>query len=324
MPSINCLGVPAVALCFSAQLLAHGVDVGCSDRMVVASQVSTREDVKAFVRCAHEFVLRVGTQEAYRAFHNDERWLSGPTYVFLLEAGKSAEDATIILNPQFPDREGGVWGSLPDLYGDDIVADAARVIRLNGEGWWYYAFPNPQTGAQEPKASFIASIEWNGYSAMIGAGVYERDLPGSCGPEYVSATGLASEPTRARLREFVRCAALEVEAGGYGARQALETSRWSAGSIYVFVVDMDGNQVLTGNRIRINGAAPHEWGGRSDPGDQFGGRDMASVGHTFGEAFLYYDSLNPMTGASGRKVALVKRVVAQGVPVLVGAGYYVD
>ena len=56
----------------------------------------------------------------------------------------------------------------------------------------------------------------------------------------------------------------------------------------------------------------------------FGGRDVVSVGDAFGETFLYYSMRNPATGMLQRKVTFVKRVVVYGLPILVGAGYYLD
>ena len=49
-----------------------------------------------------------------------------------------------------------------------------------------------------------------------------------------------------------------------------------------------------------------------------------SVGDAFGETFLYYSTRNPATGMLQRKVTFVKRVVAYGLPILVGSGYYLD
>ena len=51
---------------------------------------------------------------------------------------------------------------------------------------------------------------------------------------------------------------------------------------------------------------------------------MVSVGDTFGETFLYYSTRNPFTGMQQRKVTFVKRIVAYGLPILVGSGYYLD
>ena len=39
-------------------------------------------------------------------------------------------------------------------------------------GWLYYAFLNPATGNDEPKASYVKRIDWDGNPAVIGAGIY--------------------------------------------------------------------------------------------------------------------------------------------------------
>ena len=65
------------------QALGQADPVSCDEKTVVASAVRTAEDVQAFVQCAYEFVQDVGFAEAYRAFHEDARWRSGPIYVFV-------------------------------------------------------------------------------------------------------------------------------------------------------------------------------------------------------------------------------------------------
>ncbi|MDE0623067.1 MAG: hypothetical protein OXH83_15505, partial [Bryobacterales bacterium] len=158
--------------------------------------------------------------------------------------------------------------------------------------------------------------------AVIGAGIYSRDWPGTCYADEVNAAALGAAPSPETLREFVRCAAMVVEAGGYFAKREIERDpRWTDGENYLYVLDMLGNQVMSGQGVRVNGRAPHEWGRGGPRGDQFGGRDMAGVGGTFGESYVYYRSYNPMTGTYQPKVGFLKRVVAQGVPLLVGAGY---
>ena len=62
---------------------ALAAEDSCADRSVVASAVRTPQDARAFVQCAYEYVRKTGTEEARRAFHEDERWKSGPTYVFV-------------------------------------------------------------------------------------------------------------------------------------------------------------------------------------------------------------------------------------------------
>ena len=266
-----------------------------------------------------------GTQEARRAFNEDQRWKHGATYVFVDAIKKAGQEVIAHVYPPDPSREGAVLGIAIDSFGNDLNDEVYRMMSIVDSGWLYYAFPNPATGREEPKSSYVVEIDWNGERAVIGSGLYAPDLPGTCNANEVNAAALEAHPSDERLQEFVRCAAMIVQSKGYFAREELENGpRWNYGSTYPFVMDMMGNQVLTGNKTRVNGIALHEWGGRTAPADQFGGRDMASVGDTFGEALIYYRSLNPMTGGTQAKVGFVKRVVAQGVPVLVGAGYYVS
>ena len=322
--SILFLAIP-VLLLFWAMSVSASSGANCSDRRIVASAVSTTSDVQAFVRCAAEYVMQHGTEEARRAFHEDERWRYGPTYVFVDGIAKYGEDSITHVYPPDPSREGSVWGTSIDGFGNDYFYELYRVMSIVDSGWIYSSFPNPATGRDLPKSSYVIEIDWNGDRAAIGAGVYALDLPGTCNAEEVNAADLESDPADGTLQAFVRCAAMMVESQGYFAKGEVEgSSRWSHGSSYVFVLDMMGNQVLTGNKIRVNGNALHEWGGKSMPTDQFGGRDIVGVGDTFGEAFIYYRALNPMTGANQWKVGILKRVVAQGVPLLVGAGYYVS
>ena len=297
----------------------------CADHAISASAIRTTSDIRAFVQCAYEYVQEVGTAEARRAFNEDERWRHGPFYVFVDGIAESSEDSVAYVYPPDTSREGLAWGRLADDFGDDLLGEFNRVLTLAGSGWTYYSFSNPATGRAEPKASYAMEIDWNGNPAAIGAGIYLRDVPGTCNSDDVNAAVLDADPSDERLREFVRCAALKVESEGYFAMEELEdSSRWKHGSTYAFVIDMMGNQVLSGRGLAVNGIQLHEWGNRRMPTEEFGGRDVISVGDKFGEAFIYYRTINPTTGRIQGKVGLLKRVVAQGVPLLVGAGYYVS
>ena len=297
---------------------------GCPDDSIVASAVNTQGDIRAFVECAAAYLAEHGTAEARRAFNEDDRWKQGPTYVFVDGIAESGENSMTHVYPPDPSREGQVWGESIDDFGTDLFYEAYRMMQVVDSGWLYYSFPNPATGRKVPKASYVIEIDWDGDPAVIGAGIYELDLPATCNDDEVSAAVLEADPSPETLQTFVRCAAQVVESQGYMAKHALETyPRWSSGSSYAFVLDMQGNQVISGRQVRVNGQALHEWGGRGGPDDQFGGRDMVDVGGTFGEAFMYYRSFNPLAGRSQPKVSLLKRVVSQGVPLLVGAGYFV-
>ena len=115
----------------------HGNDepLSCADKSVVASAVRTQEDVQAFVQCAYELVQEVGTEAARQAFHEKERWRSGPI----------------------------------DTFGNDLFLDAHSIVRGFGEGWLYNSFHNPTSGRDEPKVSYIKGIEWEGVRLKMGA-----------------------------------------------------------------------------------------------------------------------------------------------------------
>ena len=295
----------------------------CSDHRISAKAVATTGDIRAFVRCAAEYVLEHGTEEARRAFNEDERWHYGPVYLFVDGVAESGEDSVTFVFPPDPSREGSPWGTSIDSFGTDYFFELHRILSVVDSGWIYYAFTNPATGRDEPKSSYVMEIDWDGNRAAIGAGLYASDLPGTCNDDEVNAATLSAEPTDRNLQGLVRCAALMVESEGYFARHQLEGNpQWSDGSSYVFVMDMMGNQVMSSSRVRLNGNALHEWGGGNRPA-ALGGRDVVSIGDSFGESFTYYQSFNPLIGQRQQKVGMLKRVVAQGVPVLVGSGYYV-
>ncbi len=299
--------------------------VTCADKSIVAGAVRTQGDVQAFVQCAYEHVVEVGFAEARRAFNEDARWKSGPIYVFVDELTANTEAARAFIFPPDPSREGAPWGPLTDAFGD-YYEEFYRVMSIVDEGWVYGAFANPATGRDEPKASYAKRIDWDGTPAAIGAGIYSRDIPGTCEVDEVNARGLEASPSGERLQEFVRCAAMEIESQGYFASQSLSTDpRWTSNSIYVFGLDMYGNMLFSGDPYS-------QWFGvfsrtpelNARPDGPFAGRDVIGVGDAFGETFLYYSTLNPATGSPERKVTFVKKVVSYGLPILVGAGYYPD
>ena len=235
----------------------------CADRGIAASAVQTLEDIQPFVECAAEYLAEHGAEEARRAFNEDERWKHGPTYVFVDGLAESGTDSQTFVYPPDPSREGQLWGEAIDDYGTDLFYEAYRIMSLVDSGWLYYSFPNPATGREVPKASYVIEIDWDGSPAVIGAGLYARDLPGTCYPDEVSAAVLEAAPSPQTLREFVRCAAMMVESEGYFAKEELErNARWADGSNYVFVLDTMGNQLITGSPARMDGKAPHEWGSR--------------------------------------------------------------
>ena len=297
----------------------------CADKSISAGSIRTREDIKAFVICAREHLEQVGEDSAYDAFHNDPRWHNGPIYVFITELAPQGAQARSLVHPANPARETtdpAMLGDRTDEFGPDTIAEAYRIITTHGGGWWYYGFANHETGVVSPKASYILPVDWNGIPAILGSGVYSRDLPGTCGSDEVNASVLADNPDEERLREFVRCAAMEMESMGYFASIGLSWDpRWRRDSIYVFGVDGNGNTLFSGNPYGRSGWA---FGGPDSELISLAGRDNVGLAQTFGETFFYFRSQNPATGMQQQKVVFIKRVVTYGLPILIGSGYYMD
>ena len=318
---VTCFLFFTLAVAFGFVPVATSAESGirCEDNPISATAVRTREDVPAFVQCAYEFAQRVGFEEAKRAFHEDERWFSGETFIFVDQLALSGDNSLSLVYPPDPSKVGTLWGAFPS-YGSDLTAEQYRVATTFGRGWIYYKAGTHVTGLQGLKATYIIRMNWDGYDAAIAAGIYPRDIPGNCHPDLVNARLLDAMPSDQKLEEFVTCAARRVESYGYFAKAELEADpRWRNGSVYVFALDLMGNQVFTGT---WRGMARHEWGGKSTA--QFLGRDMIDIADEFGESYIYYRTLNPATGQIQRKTSFIKRVLAQGVPILVGAGYYLD
>ena len=296
------------------QAFAAAEPLSCADNSISARAVRTTMDVEAFVQCAYELVQRVGFEEAYRAFHQEERWKSGPIYVFVDTVPPMSDMSTPLVFPPDPSREGSPWGQVVDDFGNDVAREAHRIMSDFGQGWFYYSFGNPATGREEPKASYFKGIDWDGTPAVIGAGIYRRDVPGTCWSEEVNALELEENPSNQGLQEFVRCAALELESKGYFATITLSSDpRWRSNSIYVFGLDTSGELLFSGDPYsRWLGPGESELDAGVNASLQ--GQDVISVGDAFGESFLYYTTRNPATGLTERKVTFVKRVVAYGLP----------
>ncbi len=308
----------------TASLAAHDeASSPCDERRISASAVQTGADVRTFVHCAADYIKEHGPAKARLAFHVDERWRHGPLYVFVDEVTSQPDKTRAFVYPPDPAREGKVRRKLDNSFGRNLFRDLYRMLAVVDAGWSCSSFLNPVTGSHEPKASYVTEIDWNGIRAAVGAGIYERDLPGPCHPEEVNAALLDSAPSPRRLQEFVRCAAMRLESDAHLATEELVAGeRWNHGSIYVYVLDTAGNQIFSGKRTGVDGVPFHEWGSRLAPTDRFGGRDMAKVGDVFGEAFVYFEAENPATGNVEPKFGMLKRVTSHGVPLLVGAGHH--
>ena len=295
--------------------MAAGGSGRCTENYVTARTIRSREVIPAFVQCGAEYAQMLGEAEARRAFNQDARWKHGQIHLFVHGLEPLGDNTLTHVFPPDPSQEGTISERSIDEFGTDYSFELHRLLSLVDEGWIYYASINAETGLRQPKSSYVKEIEWYGGRAAIGAAYYSPDLPGTCGREEVNAFALNEAPSDEKLRELVRCAALEVEASGYFAGPMLsEDPRWKHGSIYVFGVNAEtGDVEFSGSEsmFAFSGRIP----------ELFDGRDMLKASAEFGETFWYYSVMNPETGAVEPRTAFVKLVRAQGAPLLLGAVY---
>ena len=318
------------------RIVAHGVPVlvgsgyyqtqerapesgSCAENYIAANAVRSRTDTRALVQCAAEYLAEHGPEEARRSFVNDPQWSDPLNYVFVRMLERGDEPTRLLAYPPDISREGIPGPTVHPISADvfqDYLRELHRIAENFDSGWIHYRFTDRTTGTLELKSSYFVKVDWGGIPSVLGSGIYERDLPGTCRSAFVNAADVESDPTNAKLEEFVRCAAMKVEASGLFAGPVLKRdSRWLSGPIYVFVIDPITGEVLFSG-------SPSSYAVSRRIHELFDGRDMVAVTNTFGEAYWYYSITNPNTGGTGRKISFVKRVVAQGKPLLVGSGYY--
>ena len=83
----------------------------------------------------------VGSEEARRAFNEDERWKSGPTYLFVAEVAP-LDQARLFVFPPDPSREGSTLGVLIDVFGNNFREEpkASYVKGIDDAANLYHAF----------------------------------------------------------------------------------------------------------------------------------------------------------------------------------------
>ena len=279
----------------------------CSPDRVRASLVYTQTDVEQFVRCAELELKRRGLV-ALHDLGSDERWQSGPIYIFLLD--HLSLDAVV-----HPSLEGQYLGGLVDSTGFEFVKEMAAITEHYGDGYTYYEFTNPATGATEPKISYVRNVEIDGFDYILGAGLYVAadkaclDMPVA-----------RDVDTKAELELFVACAADMVATLGTNAFDLLlNHPTWSEGSTYTFVVDQQCVSIVYPLEYRADANACSDV---DADGTLFNQNIIDIANSEEGKGFTSYIWQNPATGKEERKTSYVVGVELDGEIVAVGSGLY--
>ena len=279
----------------------------CSPARVRAGLVYTQADVEQFVRCA-ELELKQRGLVALHDLGSDARWTSGPIYIFLL-------DRASLYAIVHPTLEGQDLGDLVDSTGFKFVEEMADITEHYGDGYTYYEFTNPATGATEPKISYVRNVKIDGFDYILGTGLYVAadkaclDMPTA-----------RDVDTRAELELFVSCAADMVATLGTNAFDLLlNHPTWIEGSTYIFVNDQQCHSVVYPLDYRADDDDCSEVDADGTPLQQ-NIKDIANSEE--GKGYTGYIWQNPATGKEERKTSYVVGVELDGEIVAVGAGLY--
>ncbi|MCY3944831.1 MAG: cache domain-containing protein [Anaerolineaceae bacterium] len=287
----------------------HGT---CSPEVVRASLVYNERDAEQFVACAVHHLQQKGLQ-ALHDFSSDPRWISGPTYLYLGDL----ETLEQIANPGQPHLVGTNSGDLIDVDGVHIGLEFQRILTIHDDGYVYYTFPNPATGEDSHKASYVRRVLLDGRAYALGTGLY---VPSAACRALPPARDIDN---RDELQQYVRCARdLVDERGDLAWDLFLNHPQWIGGPVYIFVNDEQCRQLVYPlDYERQQGDAS-----RCDLRDAEGtllNQDLLDMSRSeAGEGWVRYLWLNPASDEVEAKHSFVVGGMLDGEHVYIGAGLY--
>ncbi|MDD9955424.1 MAG: cache domain-containing protein [Anaerolineaceae bacterium] len=228
---IDYQGEPAYLGAAIYPLDTHGT---CSPEVVRASMVYNERDVERFVTCAEHHLQQRGLQ-ALHDFNSDPRWIAGPTYLILLDM----ESLVALLIAGQPHMTGVDGNAMSDVDGVRFGREKQRILASHDDGYVYYRFENPASGAEEPKSTYVRRVLVDGHAYILGAGLY---VPAA---ECRALPPAQDIDTRDELQQYVRCAKdLIDERGELAWDLFLNHPQWIGGSAYLFVLDDQCRQLV--------------------------------------------------------------------------------
>lgn len=132
-----------------------------------AHAIRDRDDLAAFVACAHDLVGERG-ELAFPLLTTHPQFRSPGYYAFVID-----QQCRYVLYPlDYRADEGNC--DLEDAEGTKIMQELLKVglETENRQGWTSYLWLNPATGKVETKESFVMQVSLNGEDMVVGAGMY--------------------------------------------------------------------------------------------------------------------------------------------------------
>jgi signal transduction histidine kinase len=260
----------------------------------------TRELV-ALVQDAARLVSTKGEAAFSNLRVTGTRWRQGESYIFVLDP-----QGNMLVHPD-PALEGKNQLDLKDISGKPIIRGllgAVTTFPNKTEGWYHYQWPVPGEILPRWKSSYVRLVVApSGKSYAVGGGLYNDRMEKSF------------------VVDEVRDAVGQVETHGAAAFPVFHdpTSPFIAKDAYVFVVDMDGIDL-------VNPAFPNLEGRNllnlKDTQGKYLIREMLKVVRTKGSGWVNYMWPKPGDSVSTQKSAYVSKAKMGEKWVLVGCGVY--
>ncbi len=305
------LFIPALLLTLLAIPVA--AQTPCDDHAGRLADIHSRQQLKRFVQCAAAHVEAVGWEQAAQDFETSA-WMDGDVYLF---AGTLQGEIFFVAGSGLS-AGSNLW-DLQDSEGVWSTRELVRIASDFGEGFAYYRFTSRETVQDEPKLSYIMTLERDGEPAGLGAGYHPRDTHGSCSPEVVRASLVYNERD---VERFVACAAHHLQQQGLQALHDFSSDpRWNSGPTYLFLGDLVTlYQIANAGQPDLVGT----YGGDLVDSDGVSiGLEIERVLGTHDDGYVYYTFRNPATDEASHKASYVRRVLLDGHPYVLGTGLYV-
>jgi signal transduction histidine kinase len=229
------------------------------------------------------------------------RWRQDDSYIFVLDP-----QGNMLVHPD-PSMEGHNELALMDVAGKPIIRgliDAATASPNKTDGWYHYQWPVPGGLIPRWKSSYVKLVQSSsGKNYVVGSGVYNDRME------------------RGFVVDQVRDAVNRVEKDSAAAFRIFHdpTGPFLVKDTYVFVIDMDGNEL-------VNPAFPNLEGRNlldlKDTQGKYLVRDMIRVAQTSGSGWVEYMWPKPGDSVSTQKSTYVSIARLGDRLVLVGAGAY--
>lgn len=301
-----------LSLLLAVALLAISFSFPVADQLSYASEKTVQDappyeyqqtkDLVSLVDEAAALIEKEG-EKAFPTFRKKgSKWFHGDLYVFVWDV-----NGMRVVYPRDPEGEGKNMRHLKDIdgrpIGDMLIGKANG---KTGQGWIFYKWSKPGQTTVTWKGSFVKRAEApSGTTYLAGSGLYDLKIE------------------KAFIFETVNAAANLLKKEGKKAFAAFssKTGEFMYLDTYVFIKDMDGNELL-------NPAFPHFEGKNisdlKDVNGKYFIREELEILKTQDACWMEYMWPKPGQKRPSKKRVYVKKVSVSQETLVVGAGYFPD